>query len=188
MNALVYGWNLPNHGYVNFPENSATIRNACVNSGISPFMGMLLTRKILQFRNLPRILGELPDCTGWNNFRLIDSLVLRHPIICREFNGRSCYSVLYTWYTYNKSGFKTYGLQNVSFTKRQVYKMSGLQNVRSSKRPVAKKHPYIYILYLWLVEIRRFCCSHLCRQSDGCVLFSILDGFLPYITIIASNK
>jgi hypothetical protein len=28
-----------------------------------------------------------------------------------------------------------------------------------------------------LVEIRRFCCSHVCRQSDGCVLFSILEGF-----------
>ncbi len=57
--------------------------------------------------------------------------------------------------------------------KRQVYKVSGLQNVRSSKRLVAKKTS-IHILYLWLVEIRRFCCSHVCRQSDGCVLFSIL--------------
>jgi hypothetical protein len=74
------------------------------------------------------------------------------------------------------SGFETSetsGLQNVRFTKRQVYKMSGLQNVRSSKRPVAKKTS-VYILYLWLVEIRRFCCSNVCRQSDGCVLFSIL--------------
>jgi hypothetical protein len=57
-------------------------------------------------------------------------------------------------YTHKTSGFKTSGfktsgfktsetsgLQNVRFTKRQVYKMSGLQNVRSSKRPVAKKHP-----------------------------------------------
>ncbi len=47
---------------------------------------------------------------------------------------------------FKTSGFKTSetsGLLNVSFTKRQVYKMSGLQNVRSSKRPVAKKHPYI---------------------------------------------
>jgi hypothetical protein len=33
---------------------------------------------------------------------------------------------------------ETSGLQNVSFTKHQVYKMSGLQNVRSLKRPVAK--------------------------------------------------
>jgi hypothetical protein len=35
------------------------------------------------------------------------------------------------------SGFKTSemsGLQNVSFTKRQVYKTSGCQSVRSSKR------------------------------------------------------
>ncbi len=66
---------------------------------------------------------------------------------------------------------------NVRFTKRQVYKMSGLQNVRSSKRPVAKKTS-LYILYLWLVEIRRFCSSHVCSQSDGCVLFSILEVFL----------
>ncbi len=65
--------------------------------------------------------------------------------------------------------------------------MSGLQNARSSKRPVAK-NIYINILYLWLVEIRRFCCSHVCRQSDSCVLFSILEGFLPYITIMARNK
>jgi hypothetical protein len=45
---------------------------------------------------------------------------------------------------FKTSGFKmseTSGLQNVRFTKRQVYKMSGLQNVRSSNRPVAKKHP-----------------------------------------------
>jgi hypothetical protein len=30
---------------------------------------------------------------------------------------------------------------------------------------------------LWLVEIRRFCCSHVCMQSNGCVLFCILEGF-----------
>ncbi len=50
--------------------------------------------------------------------------------------------------------------------KLQVYKTSGLQNVWSSKRQVFKtsgcKKP-IYILYLWLVEIRRFCYSHVCR-------------------------
>jgi hypothetical protein len=40
---------------------------------------------------------------------------------------------------------------------------------------------------LGLVEIRRFSCSHVCRKSDGHVLFSILGSFLPYITIIASN-
>jgi hypothetical protein len=44
---------------------------------------------------------------------------------------------------------KTSGLQNVRFSKRQVYKMSGLQNVRSSKRPVAKKHPYIFCTCGW---------------------------------------
>jgi hypothetical protein len=53
---------------------------------------------------------------------------------------------------FKTSGFKTSetsGLQNVSFTKRQLYKMSGLQNVRSSKRPVAKKHPYIFCTCGW---------------------------------------
>ncbi len=42
---------------------------------------------------------------------------------------------------FKTSGFKTSetsGLQNVSFTKYQVYKMSGLRNVMSSKRAVAK--------------------------------------------------
>jgi hypothetical protein len=77
--------------------------------------------------------------------------------------------------------YKTSGLQNVRFTKCQVYKSSDLQNVRSQKTS-------IYILCLWLVEIRRFCCSHIYKQRDGCVLFSILEGFLPNITIIASNK
>ena len=56
---------------------------------------------------------------------------------------------------------------NVRFTKRQVYKTSGLQNVRFTKRQVFKtsgcKKTSINILYLWLVEIRRFCCSHVCR-------------------------
>jgi hypothetical protein len=76
--------------------------------------------------------------------------------------------------------------------KRQVYKTSGLQNVRFTKRQVFKtygcKKTSIIILYLWLVEIRRLCCSHVCRQSDGCVLFSIFEVFLSYITIMASNK
>jgi hypothetical protein len=53
---------------------------------------------------------------------------------------------------FKTSGFKTSetsGLQNVRFTKRQVYKMSGLQNVRSSKRLVAKQHPYILCTCGW---------------------------------------
>jgi hypothetical protein len=44
------------------------------------------------------------------------------------------------------SGFKTSemsGLQNVSFTKCQVYKMSGRQNVWSSK-PLVKKNIHIF--------------------------------------------
>jgi hypothetical protein len=78
-------------------------------------------------------------------------------------------TVVYKRYTHKTSGFKTSGfktsgfktsetsgLQNVRFTKRQVYKMSGLQNVRSSKRPVAKKHPY------------RFCTCG-CWKSAGSV-------------------
>jgi hypothetical protein len=60
-------------------------------------------------------------------------------------------------YTHKASGFKTSGfktsetsgLQNVRFTKRQVYKMSALQNVRSSKRRVAKKHPFIFCTCGW---------------------------------------
>ncbi len=70
---------------------------------------------------------------------------------------------------------------NVRFTKRQLYKTSGLQNVRFTKRQVFKtsgcKKTSIYILYLGLVEILRFCCSHVCRQREGCVLFSILEWF-----------
>ncbi len=96
-------------------------------------------------------------------------------------------------YTHKMSGFKTSGsktsgfktsetsgLQNIRYTKCQVYKTSGLQNVRLKKTS-------LYILYLWLVEIRRFCCSHVCSQSDGCVLFSILEVILPYITMISNN-
>ncbi len=49
-------------------------------------------------------------------------------------------------YTHKTSGFKTsgfktsgtLGLQNISFTKHQVYKTSGCQNVRLSKRQVVK--------------------------------------------------
>jgi hypothetical protein len=88
-------------------------------AGIYWFMRMLIVRKLPQtsemhvkisefadswrcklsgkfrnpHRNLPWILRELPDRTGWNNFRLIDSLVLRHPIICTEINRWPCNSV-----------------------------------------------------------------------------------------------
>jgi hypothetical protein len=56
---------------------------------------------------------------------------------------------------FKTSGFKTSetsGLQNIRFTKCQVYKMSGLQNVRSSKRPVAKKHPCVFCTCGWLTS------------------------------------
>jgi hypothetical protein len=76
---------------------------------------------------------------------------------------------------FKTSGFKTsetLGLQNVRFTKRQVYKMSGLQNVRSPKCLVEKKHPYIFCtggLWKSAGSDPAMCC----RQSEGCVLFSI---------------
>ncbi len=108
------------------------------------------------------------------------------------------------WYTHKTSGFKTSGfktsgfktsemsgLQNVRLKKRQVYKTSGLQNVRITKSQVFKtsgcKKTSIYILYLLLVEIRRFCISHVCRLSHGCVLFSILEFFLPKSLVISKN-
>ena len=69
------------------------------------------------------------------------------------------------------------GLQNVRFTKCQVFKTSG-----------CKKRPYKFCRYLWLVEMRRFCCSNVWRQRDGCGLFSILEGFLPYISIISISN
>ncbi len=53
---------------------------------------------------------------------------------------------------FKTSGFKTSetsGLQNIRFTKSQVYKMSGLQNVRFSKHPVEKKHPFISCTCGW---------------------------------------
>jgi hypothetical protein len=69
--------------------------------------------------------------------------------------------------------------------KHQVCKTSGLQNVRFTKPQVFKtpscKKTSIYILYLWFVEIRRFCCSHVCRQSDGCVLL-YFRGFFCHIS------
>jgi hypothetical protein len=51
--------------------------------------------------------------------------------------------------------YKMSGLLNVRFTKCQVYKTSGLPNVRFQKNIHVQ-----YILYLWLVVIRRFYCSH----------------------------
>jgi hypothetical protein len=123
------------------------------------------------------------------------------PYICAkiqlEFNIKEMFlkttvilKQIFERYIHKTSGFKTSGfktsetsgLQNVRFTKRQVYQTSGSQNVRFTNRQVFKtsgcKKTSIYgILYLWLVEIRRFFCSPVCGQSDGCVLFSILEGF-----------
>jgi hypothetical protein len=70
--------------------------------------------------------------------------------------------------------------------KRQVYRTSGLQNVRFTKRQVFKtsgcKKTSIYILYLWLVEIRRFCCSHVCRHRDGPCFILYFRGFFCHIS------
>ncbi len=88
---------MPIHGNLNQPETSASIGNTCVNSGISQLMGTSISWKIPPYRNLPKLFKELPDPTSWNYFRLIDSLVLRHPIICTEFNARPCNSVRYSW-------------------------------------------------------------------------------------------
>jgi hypothetical protein len=74
--------------------------------------------------------------------------------------------------------YKTSGLQNFRFTKRQVYKTSGLKNAR------LQKNIQIYLV-LVVGGNPQVLLRHVSRQSDGCVLFSILEGFLPYITIMA---
>ncbi len=117
-------------------------------------------RNVYHFHRREKLLTLLQKANSWTyNFVEVSGHNLVHPQNVRFQNVRF-------------QNVRFPNVWNVRFTKRQVYKMSGLQNVRSSKRPVAKKS--IYILYLWLVEIRRFCCSHVSRQSDGCVLFSIL--------------
>jgi hypothetical protein len=52
--------------------------------------------------------------------------------------------------------YKTTGLQNVRFTKRQVFKTSGCK----------KTSIYIYSV-LVVGGNPQVCCSHVCRQSDG---------------------
>ncbi len=103
-------------------------------------------------------------------------------------------------YTHKTSGFKTSGfktsgfktsemsgLQNVNFTKHQVYKMSGLQNIRSSKHPVAKKHPYKFCTCGWWKSAGSVAAMFACTVMA--VFYSLfLEGFLPYNTIMVSNK
>jgi hypothetical protein len=67
--------------------------------------------------------------------------------------------------------------------KRQVYKASGLQNVRLQKNI----HKYSVLVVGGNPQVT-ICCSHVCRQSDGCVLFSFFKVFLSYITIMPSKK
>jgi hypothetical protein len=65
--------------------------------------------------------------------------------------------------------------------------MSGLQNVRSSKRPVAKKHPYIFCTCGWWKSAGPVAAMFAGKMMA--VFYSLfLRFFLPYITIIASNK
>jgi hypothetical protein len=91
-----------------------------------------------------------------------------------------------------KAGFKTSetsGLQNVWFTKRQVYKMSGLQNVRSSKCLFAKKPPYIFCTCGWWKSAGSVAVAAMFAGKVMAVFYSLfLRVVLPYITIIASNK
>ncbi len=66
--------------------------------------------------------------------------------------------------------------------------MSCLQNVRSSKRPVAKKTP-INILYLWLVEIRRYVAAMFAGKVMAAFYFLFLRFLvILYITKMASKK
>jgi hypothetical protein len=91
-------------------------------------------------------------------------------------------------YTHKTSGFKTsgfetfcfktsetLGLQNVSFTKRQVYKTSGLQNVW------LQKNPYIFCTCGWWKSAgsvaATFDVNSFYSLLHGSVLFSILEGF-----------
>jgi hypothetical protein len=65
--------------------------------------------------------------------------------------------------------------------------MSGLQNVRSSKRPVAKKHPYKFCSCGWWKFAGSVAAMFAGKVTA--VFYSLfLRFFLPYITIIASNK
>jgi hypothetical protein len=138
--------------------------------------------KNIQFAN-GNLISDYSISQVWNFFSLSSSVVrkcykfgtpTKRQVSKRQVSKRPVSKRL------KRQVYKTSGLQNVRFTKCQVYKTSGLQNVRLQKTSM-------YILYSWLVVIRRFCCSHVCWQSEGCVLFSILEGFLPYNTFISNN-
>jgi hypothetical protein len=74
------------------------------------------------------------------------------------------------------------GLQNVRFTKRQFYKMAGLQNVR-----LQKKHTFIFCTCGWWKSAGSV--AAMFAGKVIAVFYSLFERvFLPYITIIASNK
>jgi hypothetical protein len=74
-------------------------------------------------------------------------------------------------------------LQNVRFTKRQVYKTSGLQ---IEKRPVAKKHPCIFCSCHWWKS--KGSVAAMFAGKVMAVFYSLFERvFLPYITIKSKN-
>ncbi len=86
---------------------------------------------------------------------------------------------------FKTSGFKTFemsGLQNVGFPKCQVYKTSGLQNVRLQKNI----HTYSVLVVGGNPQVL----LQPCLQAKWWLFFILyfIEGFLPYITIIANNK
>jgi hypothetical protein len=72
--------------------------------------------------------------------------------------------------------YKTSALQNVRFTKCQVYKTSGLQNIHIYSVLVVGGNPQVLL--------------QPCLQAKGWLSFILyfIGFFVPYITIIASNK
>jgi hypothetical protein len=77
--------------------------------------------------------------------------------------------------------YKTSGLQNVRFTKCQVYETSGFQNIR------LQKHPYIFCPCGWWKSAGSV--AAMFAGKVMAVFYSLFRGFfVPYITIMASNK
>jgi hypothetical protein len=81
------------------------------------------------------------------------------------------------------SGFQTSetsGLQNVRFTKCQVYKTSGLQNVR------LQKNPFIFCTCGWWKSAGSV--AAMLAGKVMAVFYSLFYRFfLPYITIISND-
>ncbi len=78
---------------------------------------------------------------GWARSRIIRSR--ENLVVFISESYQNCQKGVVQGYTHETSGFKTSGFKTSGFKTSET---SGLQNARD-------------ILYLWLVEIRRFCCS-----------------------------